>query len=121
MLERIFGGEPTSEDLIRTQPLKITRRTTGTAGLIALAGVVAAVLNEIDSVGLNLSEYGIVIVIAAGLIAAALASVGDALARAYAQAHVAQPTVPPVQVGAYEVTQENGDIRIHHILPTTTF
>jgi hypothetical protein len=119
MLERLMGGEPTSEDLIRTQPLKITRRTTGTAGLVAVTGVVAGILNEIGSVGLNLPEYAIAIVIAAGLIAAALAGVGDVLARAYVEAHEVRSPTPPVHVGQYEVVPENGDLKIHHTVGTT--
>ena len=119
MLEQFYGGDSASDDLVKAQPLKITRRTTGSASIVALAGVITAVLNEIGSVGLNLPAYGIATVIAAALIAAAIASVGDVLARAYAQAHVVQPTPPPVHVGEYDVSQENGDLKVHHTIATT--
>jgi hypothetical protein len=80
-----------------------------------------AILDEINSVGLNLPEYAIAIVIAAALVAAALASAADVAARAYVQVHATQPpTEPPVHVGEFDVIPENGDIRVHHVVGSTS-
>jgi hypothetical protein len=85
----LLGGEAKDGERIEADPLKFS----GAAGIggvmVALAGAIPAVLEAVDA--LNLSDtqlIGVLALIAAGTIAFAIASAGDALARAYSSAWV---------------------------------
>jgi hypothetical protein len=88
-----LGGSPTAGDRIESEPLNFTS-SAGIAGVIAaLAGAIPALLEALTVLELSDAQFiAVLALIGAGTVAFAIASAGDALARAYASAWVVART-----------------------------
>ena len=89
IINALLGGNPETGDRIEARPLKFSGVAGITSAMVAIAGAIPAVLQALDELNLSDTQFlGVVGLIAAGVLGFAIASAGDALARAYSAAWV---------------------------------
>lgn len=109
LIEQILGGKAQDGDVIAAQPLKFSSIAAFGSGLLGLAAVILPAIKFFADQQLTDTQLvAAVVILGASILGFALASAGDALARAYSAAWVIPQATPSggSKVPAHPALQE---------------